>query len=134
MRIRKNKTVLFSVLAISAALLFSVSAPVFADSSSSSGATAPQVKHHHHHHHMKKVFQACAKANGITFPAKGSGESLSSGDKSTLQACVKEFRQSVQTCAQNAGLSKPQPGVKPSAADKAAFKQCRTQALAGISG
>lgn len=81
---------------------------------------------------MKKVFEACAQANGITLSVKGSGGTLSSADHTALQACVKEYRESVHACVKSAGISKPQPGQKPSAADKAAFKQCGEQALSQI--
>ncbi len=120
---------------IAAALLLSLNAPSFADDATQAppAANAPS-EGHHHHHHMKKVFEACAKANGITLPAHGSGDSLSSGDRATLHACVKEFRENVHTCLQNAGISKPVPGTKPSDADIAAFKQCGASALAKIKG
>jgi hypothetical protein len=118
-------------------LLLSLSAPTFADNSASgdgapAGASQGPGKKHHHWKKMKKVFEACAQANGITLPAKGSGEKLSSADRTTVQACVKEFRESVRSCVQSAGISKPQPGQKPSAADKAAFKQCGEQAFSQI--
>lgn len=124
------------------ALLLSVGTMAFADNStsgsgSSSGVTQGTGSRHKGRHHwkeMKEVREACAQANGITLPTKGSGVQLSSADRTTLRACVTEFRQNVQTCLQNAGVSKPQPGQQPSAADKAAISGCRTQALSEITG
>lgn len=90
----------------------------------------------HHHKHMKEVVQACAKAKGVTLPAEGSGDKLSSDDRTKIHACVKEFHDSFKTCASNAGLPKPAPGQWPKLDDsqKAALKQCKTQALAQIVG
>jgi len=128
MNVQMNKKIMVSLVA---GLLLSLSAPTFADNGAS-GEGAPAGKHHRHWKEMKKVFEACAQANGITLPAKGSGEKLSSADRTTVQACVKEFRENVHSCIQSAGISKPEPGQKPSDADKAAFKKCGEQAFTQI--
>lgn len=120
--------------AIAVALL--VGAYAYADTSSTdssspsttSSSTAPK----HHHHHMRKAFKACAAADGITLPAKGSGQTLSSSDKSEIHSCMQEFHQNMSSCLQDAGVEKPAQGQKPSAAQKAAFKQCETQSIAKI--
>jgi hypothetical protein len=128
MNVQMNKKIMVSVVA---GLLLSSSAPTFADNAVSE-AGVPAGTHHRHWKEMKKVFEACAQANGITLPAKGSGEKLSSADHTTIHACVKEFRENVHSCIQSAGISKPQAGQPPSDADKAAFKKCGEQALAQI--
>jgi len=135
MNVQMKKKIMVSLVT---GLLLSLSAPTFADNSASpsaSGEGAPagasQGPGKEHHPHWK-VFEACAQANGITLPAKGSGGKLSAADHTTVQACVKEFRENVHSCIQSAGISKPQPGQKPSDADKAAFNKCGEQALSQI--
>jgi hypothetical protein len=117
-------------------VIVAISGSAFADTSVLSGAPAPAPQnqwHHRHHKEMKQVFEACAKANDIALPAKGSGDTLSTGDRTALHACVKQFHDNMRSCIQKAGVSQPVPGTPPSAADKAAFKQCRVESLAEIS-
>jgi hypothetical protein len=128
-----NKRIWGSLL-VTVMVAFSGSA--FADTSALSGAPSPAPGnpwHQRHRQEMKQVFEACAKANDITLPAKGSGDTLSTGDRTALHACVKQFHDNMRSCIQKAGVSKPVPGTPPSAADKAAFQQCRVESLGEIS-
>ncbi len=124
-----NKRILTS-LAVALVLVVG-GASSFADTSTGA-APSPTPGKHHRHHGMRKVIQACAKANDITLPAKGSGDTLSTGDRTALHACVQEFRTNIRSCVEKAGITRPAPGTPPSAADKAAFMQCRTEALSQI--
>lgn len=137
MNAKFNKKIMASLTSV---LLLSLSAMASADdttsgsTSSTTGVTqgtgGNHKWRHKHWEQGKEVRQACAAANGFTLPPKG--QRLDPADKTALQACVQTFKQNLQTCTQNAGLSKPQPGEKPSAENIAAFKQCRTTALSEI--
>jgi hypothetical protein len=126
------------VLGVAMALSLACGASGFADSTSGSASGTPSgtaTPGQHRHHHMKAVIQACAAADGITLPAKGSGEKLSTADKATMHSCVATFKQNMQSCAQAAGVPKPAPGEWSSltADQKSTLKQCKTQALAKVS-
>ena len=117
------------------AVLLSIGATSFAADNSSptdGGDGTHQKRHGHFHKEMKKVFESCAKANGVTLPAKGSGDQLNSGDRTAVRACMKQVHETMHTCLQNAGVSRPARGQKPSDATKAAFKSCQASAVASI--
>ncbi len=114
MKTLTNKKILIALIT---GMLLSLSAPTFADDSTSASPGSPAVgqKHHRHWREMKKVFQECAAANDITLPAKGSGEKLSSADRTAIKACVKEYHETLRSCLQSSNVEKPQPGQPPTA-------------------